>query len=67
MRKITILNVKIQNITSSELLESIRTGVIITPNIDQLVKLQKDYEFYKLVENADWVVCDSKILYFLGI
>lgn len=66
MRKITILNVKIQNITSSELLESIRTGVIITPNIDQLVKLQKDYEFYKLVENADWVVCDSKILYLLS-
>lgn len=66
MEKIKILNVEIQNLTSSELLESMKKGVLVTPNIDQLIKLQKDLDFYKLVEKADWVICDSKILYLLS-
>ncbi len=63
MEKIKILNVDIQNTTSSELLENMHNGVLITPNVDQMVKLQKDKEFYELVRQADWVVCESKILY----
>lgn len=63
MEKIRILNADIQNITSSELLERMDKGVLITPNVDQLVKMQKDREFYDLVKRAEWVVCDSKILY----
>lgn len=63
MERIKILNADIQNITSSELLERMKKGVLITPNVDQLIKMQKDEEFYDLVKKADWVVCDSKILY----
>ncbi len=63
METIRILNADIQNITSSELLERMKKGVLITPNVDQLIKMQKDEEFYDLVKKADWVVCDSKILY----
>ena len=63
MGKIRILNVEIQNIGFGELLERLTKGVLITPNVDQMVKLQSDREFYDIVQQAEWVVCDSKILY----
>lgn len=63
MEIIKILNADIQNITSAELLINLRKGVLITPNVDQLIKMQKDRVFYDLVRKAEWVVCDSKILY----
>ena len=63
MERIKILNAEIQNITSSELLMSLERGVLITPNVDQLIKLQNDRAFYDIIKKADWVVCDSKILY----
>lgn len=63
MESITILNVDFKNITASELLDTMHEGVLITPNVDQLVTLQHDEEFYRLVKKADWVVCDSRILY----
>lgn len=58
-----ILNTEIQNIDSLELLRQLSEGVLITPNVDQIVKLQSDREFYDIVRKAEWVVCDSKILY----
>ena len=62
MNKVKILNVDIQNITEQELLQQMKQGVLITPNVDQIVKLQKDREFYEIVKKAEWVICDSKIL-----
>ena len=58
-----LLNTTIHSITQAELLQSLDHGILITPNVDQLVKLQKDREFYEIVRKAEWVVCDSKILY----
>ena len=58
-----ILNVNILSTTQDELLRNLRKGVLITPNLDHLVKLQHDKEFYELYQKAEWVVCDSKILY----
>lgn len=58
----SILNIKIQNISKSDLLQNLSEGVFITPNVDHLVKLQKDREFYEVYQDADWVVCDSKIV-----
>ena len=62
MDKVKILNVEIKNLTEQELLQQMKQGVLITPNVDQIVKLQKDREFYEIVKKAEWVVCDSKIL-----
>lgn len=56
------LNIDIKEVTEQELLQKLRHGVLITPNVDQMVKLQKDKEFYDIVKKAEWVVCDSKIL-----
>ena len=57
------LNIDIRDVTSEELLQQLKQGVLITPNVDQMVKLQKDKEFYDIVNKAEWIVCDSKILY----
>lgn len=62
MDKIEILNIKVLNITRQQLLENLHEGVLITPNLDHLIKLQKDKEFYECYKKAEWVVCDSNIL-----
>ena len=49
--------------TQEELLEELRQGVVVTPNIDHLVKLQKDRQLYELYRQTEWVICDSRLLY----
>ena len=70
-RKVRILNIHIDNVSSLRLLKDIKKGgLLITPNVDHLVKLQKDREFYQVYNEAEYIVCDSKILFwtsgFLG-
>ncbi|MBF2029624.1 MAG: WecB/TagA/CpsF family glycosyltransferase [Oscillatoriales cyanobacterium C42_A2020_001] len=59
---VNILNVSFDNISAMELLEKLQRGVVFTPNVDHLMKLQKDPEFFKTYLNADYRVCDSQIL-----
>lgn len=66
METTKILNVDILSITKDCLLENLKKGVLVTPNVDHLVKLQRDREFYDVYKKAEWVVCDSKILYLLS-
>lgn len=61
-----MLNVDILSCTQKELLSQLHKGVLVTPNVDHLVKLQSDKEFYEVYQQAEWVVCDSKILYLLS-
>lgn len=63
MNYIRFLNIKILTVTQEYLLRNLKNGVLITPNLDHLIKLQKDKEFYHLYKEAEWVICDSKILY----
>jgi exopolysaccharide biosynthesis WecB/TagA/CpsF family protein len=60
--KITILNANVLSICIDVLLEKLKEGVLITPNLDHLVMLQHDKEFYRIYDKAEWVVCDSKVL-----
>lgn len=63
MKKIEIFNLGIHNLTMIELLNKLKFGgVVFTPNLDHLMKLQKDYKFYLCYQKADYVVCDSKVL-----
>ena len=59
---IRVLNVDILNIRKQALLRHLESGVVFTPNVDHLVRLQKDKAFYEAYQQADWVVCDSVIL-----
>ena len=66
MKTTRILNIDILSLAQQELLEQLDKGMLITPNVDHLVKLQSDKEFYEVYQKAEWVVCDSKILYLLS-
>lgn len=71
MEKTRVLNIDALCITEKQLLEGLDrnlagnggNGILITPNLDHMVKLQKDEEFYSCYQQAEWVVCDSKILW----
>lgn len=63
---IKILNVKLLSLTQKELLEQMSEGILYTPNLDHLIKLQHDREFYDIYQQAEWVICDSKILYLVS-
>ncbi len=65
MDNVNILNISILRIAQNELLANMQSGILVTPNLDHLVKLQKDESFWKVYQNAEWVVCDSKILYLI--
>lgn len=64
--KIHFLNINILSLTQKELLERLAEGVLYTPNLDHLIKLQHDKEFYDIYQEAEWVVCDSRILYWIS-
>lgn len=66
MKTIDFLNSQIQVTTQKELLKNLNKGVLVTPNVDHLVKLQTDKDFYNVYQKAEWVVCDSKILYLMS-
>ncbi|MDO4184909.1 MAG: WecB/TagA/CpsF family glycosyltransferase [Bacteroidales bacterium] len=60
---VPILNIHINSLSEADLLKELDRGVLVTPNLDHLVKLQKDRDFYECYRKAEWVVCDSKVLY----
>lgn len=62
MDKVKLLNVDIDNLTQENLLAQLTKGVVVTPNVDQIVKMQFDRDYYQIVKNAEWVICDSRIL-----
>lgn len=62
-KRINILDIQIDNIGMNELLERLKVGgVVFTPNVDHLVKLQKDREFCRVYQEADYRVCDSQLI-----
>ncbi|MBO5780389.1 MAG: WecB/TagA/CpsF family glycosyltransferase [Muribaculaceae bacterium] len=61
-----LLNISIDRITTEQLLNDLTEGVLLTPNLDHMVNLQHNRELYDAYCTADWVVCDSRILYFLS-
>jgi len=64
MNSITLLNTTIHNYSMQELLKDLndRGGFVVTPNVDHIVKLQEDAELQAVYQDADYRVCDSKIL-----
>lgn len=63
MRRVEILDVEIDNLSQEELLDRLSMGgVVFTPNVDHIVKLQSDELFREAYRFADYRVCDSQIL-----
>ena len=62
MKTQPIFNIEMLDIQLPQLLAQMDSGVLITPNVDHLMKLQKDHEFYQLYNQAEWIICDSNIV-----
>jgi N-acetylglucosaminyldiphosphoundecaprenol N-acetyl-beta-D-mannosaminyltransferase len=68
---VSILHVEINNLSMQEFLKELKQGVVFTPNVDHLMKLQHDEAFIQAYRKADYRVCDSQVLLyasrFLGV
>ncbi len=64
MKTVNILDVAIDNLSTQELLNSLtlKGGVVVTPNVDHLMKLRKDAELQEVYRQSDYRICDSKIV-----
>lgn len=62
MNKANILNICIDNLSEKEVLEKLKSGTVFTPNVDHLIKLQKDQDFLDVYNSADYKLCDSQML-----
>lgn len=61
-QKVNLLNVEIDNLVTTEVLKNLQSGIVFTPNVDHLMKLQNDPEFVQAYNEADYKLCDSQIL-----
>lgn len=67
MTQVQLLNVNINNVAMSDLLDELqRGGFVVTPNVDHLMKLQRNHDFYGVYQEAEYRVCDSKILMYVS-
>jgi len=57
-----LLNLDLHRLSWNEAL-AIEQGVIFTPNVDHLMQMQRDRDFYDLYRQADYRLCDSRILW----
>lgn len=61
-KKVKILNLYIDNFHKDEFLQKLKQGIVFTPNVDHLIKLQSDRQLFQAYQIADYVICDSQIL-----
>lgn len=73
MGKVRFLNTMIDNITMKEAIDKINDFIssgnksyIVTPNVDHIVRLEKDKEFKAAYENADLVLTDGMPLIWIS-
>lgn len=64
---VKILNIEIDNTSVKAILTQLKKGVVLTPNVDHLMKLQHDPDFYQIYALADYKICDSQILLYASI
>lgn len=61
---VKMLNAYVHDVSMDEVVETFREGVMLTLHVDMIMKLQKDREFYDLLDKFDVITCDSQIMYF---
>ena len=68
MNTVQILNLSIDNFSIAKLLHKLGTdgGTVFTTNVDHLMKLQTDSEFYDIYQTCTYRVCDSKIVLYVS-
>lgn len=73
MSRIKFLNTEIDNITMDEAVREIeklilnkKPSYVVTPNVDHIVKLEKDDEFKEVYKNADLILTDGMPLIWIS-
>ncbi|WP_338631214.1 WecB/TagA/CpsF family glycosyltransferase [Clostridium baratii] len=73
MSRIKFLNIEVDNLTMTEAVEAVDTLIqkrepsyVVTPNVDHIVKLEKDTEFRDVYENADLILTDGMPLIWIS-
>lgn len=68
-KRIPFLNTEIDNVTMEEAVECVKilaregkNAYVVTPNVDHIVKLEKDAEFANIYKDADLILADGKPL-----
>lgn len=73
MEKASILDIKLDNVTTNQLIEKIRKFLnsnkqhyIVLPYSEFIVRAQKDEEFKKILNESDLSICESRGLLFMA-
>ena len=57
-----LLNCSIDCFSKDQLLQKLTHGFLVTPNVDHMMTLQEDSDFYRIYQEADYVVLDSQVI-----
>ena len=73
MARIKFMNTDIDNLTMAETLNEIdkliqkkNCSYVVTPNVDHIVRLEKDEELQKVYKNASLILTDGKPLIWIS-
>jgi exopolysaccharide biosynthesis WecB/TagA/CpsF family protein len=61
---VEVLGIPLHNLSKDELLQRLDRGIVFNPNVDVIMKLRKDPELRQLFREAEYCVCDSRIVEF---
>ena len=62
-RRIPLLNIAVDDVALVDLLERFDRGVLVTPNVDHLMLLQRDARLLAAYRRAEYVTVDSQIVF----
>ena len=60
--RLLFLGTEINNVTLNGFLSELKTGFIVTPNVNHILLLRRDRGFRSAYQSADYRLCDSQIL-----
>lgn len=73
MSRMKFLNIEIDNLSMQEsidyidkLIQNKKPSYLVTPNVDHIVKLEKDKEFMEVYDNADLILTDGMPLIWIS-
>jgi exopolysaccharide biosynthesis WecB/TagA/CpsF family protein len=62
INKVKLLDVHIQNYNRQQLFSELTYGLVVTPNVDIIIKARNDVAFRNIINAAEFSLCDSKIV-----
>lgn len=64
LKRVKMLNAYVHDLSMDDLVANFTEGLLLTLHVDMAMKLQKDPDFYKIIDQFDVITCDSQIMYF---